>query len=152
MTIQGDFVIDELGPVDYTVIECPTGRQVFRGELADELLRLVDSDTVRVLDLLVLSKALDGTVEAVEIDDSTEREDIRALGVHVAEILAAQDVADLAAAMAPGSVAGVVVWENTWAAPFASAARRVGGQLVASGRIPVPAILASLEADLEAQD
>jgi hypothetical protein len=65
----------------------------------------------------------------------------------VAEILAAKDVAHLAAAMENGSTAGVVVWENRWAAPFASAARRSGGQLIASGRIPIQAIAASLEAD-----
>jgi hypothetical protein len=53
--------------------------------------------------------------------------------------------------MEPGTVAGVVVWENLWAAPFASAARRAGGQLVATGRIPIQALLASLEADLEAE-
>lgn len=145
MTVRGDLVIDELGPVDYTVIEFPPGRQVFSGELADELLRLVDAEVVRVLELLVLSKHLDGTVQAVEIADSgAERDDIRGLEVHVPEFLPERDVADLAAAMAPGSVAGVVVWENTWAAPFTLAARRTGGQLVASGRIPVPTVAASL--------
>jgi hypothetical protein len=65
----------------------------------------------------------------------------------IAEILAAEDVAHLAAAMENGSTAGVLVWENSWAAPFASAARRAGGQLIASGRIPIQGILASLEAE-----
>jgi hypothetical protein len=63
------------------------------------------------------------------------------------DLLAEEDVEHLAAAMEPGSVAGVLVWENKWAAPFASAARRAGGQLVANGRIPIQAILAALEAD-----
>ena len=71
---------------------------------------------------------------------------------HVSEILAADDVQNLAAAMEPGSVAGVLVWENTWAAPFASAARRSGGQLIASGRIPIQAIAASMEAELAAEE
>lgn len=73
---------------------------------------------------------------------------MRALETEIAEILAEEDVAHLAAAMEPGSVAGVLVWENAWAAPFASAARRAGGQLIASGRIPIQAIAASLEAEL----
>jgi len=79
-------------------------------------------------------------------------DEIRALETHVSEILAADDVAHLAAAMEPGSVAGVLVWENTWAAPFASAARRAGGQLIATGRIPIQAIAASLEAEPAADE
>ncbi|HSS55638.1 MAG TPA: hypothetical protein VLK79_13405, partial [Gaiellales bacterium] len=74
------------------------------------------------------------------------------LETHVSEILAADDVLNLAAAMEPGSVAGVLVWENTWAAPFASAARRAGGQLIATGRIPIQAIAASLEAEQAADE
>ena len=65
----------------------------------------------------------------------------------LAELLAADDVAHLAAAMDPGSTAGVLVWENLWAAPFAAAARRAGGQLIADGRIPIQAIIASIEAE-----
>src|SRR4029077_10272338 len=98
-------------------------------------------------DILILRKDEDGAVEALEIDDLDEVDDLRAIETGIAEILAAEDVEHLAAAMEPGSVAGVLVWENLWAAPFASAARRSGGQLVASGRIPIQAIIASLEAD-----
>jgi hypothetical protein len=79
-------------------------------------------------------------------------DEIRALETQVSEILAADDVEHLAAAMEPGSVAGVLVWENTWAAPFASAARRAGGQLIATGRIPIQAIAASLEAEQAADE
>ena len=86
-------------------------------------------------------------MEAFEVDDLDEIDELRALETHVAEILAADDVAHLAEAMEPGSTAGVLVWENSWAAPFASAARRSGGQLIATGRIPIQAILASLEAE-----
>lgn len=143
-------LLDEFGPVDYLVVEFPPGRQAFTGELGDELLRLVDTETVRLLDLIVVSKAEDGSIDAVEIDETDERDEIRALERHVAEILAADDVQELTAAMEPGSVGGIIVWENRWAAPFASAARRSGGQLVASGRIPIQALLASLDADLEA--
>ena len=139
--------IDELGPVDYLVVEFPAGRSNFTGEMAAELVSLVEAGTVRVLDLLMLHKADDGTIEAFEIDDLDEVDELRALEGEIAEILAAEDVAHLAEAMENGSTAGVLVWENTWAAPFASAARRAGGQLVASGRIPIQAILASLEAE-----
>ena len=97
--------IDELGPVDYLVIEFPAGKSSFTGEMAEELTSLVDKGIIRILDLLIIAKGDDG------------------------------------------SVAGALVWENVWAAPFASAARRAGGQLVASGRIPIQAIVASMEAE-----
>ena len=144
--------IDELGPVDYLVVEFPPGAQNFNGEMAAELVRLSDAGTIRVLDLLILQKAADGSVDAYELDETNAVEEIRALETQVAEILAADDVAQLAAAMEPGSVAGVLVWENTWAAPFASAARRSGGQLIATGRIPIQAIAASIEAELAAEE
>lgn len=148
MTSTSDPNIDELGPVDYLVVEFPPGRQNFTGEMADELMRLSESDLVRILDVLIITKDEDGSVSAMELDDLVDSDDIRALEADLAEILAADDVAHLAAAMEPGTVAGAIVWENVWAAPFASAARRAGGQLIASGRIPIQAIAASLEADL----
>jgi hypothetical protein len=89
---------------------------------------------------------------ATVLDETEAADEIRALETHVSEILAADDVEHLAAAMQPGSVAGVLVWENTWAAPFASAARRAGGQLIATGRIPIQAIAASIEAELAAEE
>ena len=139
--------IDDMGPVDYLVVEFQAGKSHFTGEMAAELASLVNAGTVRLLDLLIMHKADDGTVEAFEIDDLDEVDELRALEGEIAEILAADDVAHLAEAMENGSTAGVLVWENTWAAPFASAARRAGGQLVATGRIPIQAILASLEAE-----
>ena len=144
--------LDELGPVDYLVVEFPPGAQNFNGEMAAELVRLSDAGTIRVLDLLIVQKAADGSVDAYEIDETDAVDEIRALETHVSEILAADDVLNLAAAMEPGSVAGVLVWENTWAAPFASAARRAGGQLIATGRIPIQAIAASLEAEQAADE
>ena len=144
--------IDELGPVDYLVVEFPPGAQNFNGEMAAELVRLSDAGTIRVLDLLIVQKAADGSVDAYEIDETDAVDEIRALETHVSEILAADDVEHLAAAMEPGSVAGVLVWENTWAAPFASAARRAGGQLIATGRIPIQAIAASIEAEQAAEE
>lgn len=139
--------LDELGPVDYLVVEFPAGVANFTGEMAAELAALAEVGTIRLLDLLVLHKDDDGVVEAFEIDDLDELPELVALEAEIAEILAAEDVEHLAAAMENGSTAGVVVWENVWAAPFASAARRAGGQLIATGRIPIQAILASIEAD-----
>jgi len=149
---MSDIAIDELGPVDYLVVEFPAGTSNFTGEMAKELVSLSDSGTIRVLDVLVLHKDDDGNIEGFEIDELEGMDEIRALEGEIAEILAVEDVAHLAESMEPGSTAGVVVWENRWAAPFASAARRAGGQLVATGRIPIEAILASLEADTDADD
>jgi hypothetical protein len=142
--------VDELGPVDYLVVEFPAGAQNFTGEMAEELVRLSEDGVIRVLDLLILTKLEDGTIEAVEVDETPQADAIRALEADIAEILAAEDVELLAEAMLPGSVAGVLVWENRWAAPFASATRRAGGQLIATGRIPIQAIAASIEADSDA--
>ena len=139
--------LDELGPVDYLVVEFPPGVSHFNGEMAAELAALVDAGTIRVLDLVVLVKDEDGNIEGMEIEDLDPVDELRTAETELSEILAAEDVANLAAAMEPGTTAGVLVWENTWAAPFASAARRSGGQLIANGRIPIQAILASLEAD-----
>ena len=139
--------LDELGPVDYVIIEFPAGAANFTGEMADELLRLVDAGTIRVVDILILVKDEDGTVEAKELSDLDELGPLEVLEAELAELLAEEDVEHLAAAMDPGSVAGVLIYENTWAAPFASAARRSGGQLIANGRIPIQAIIAAVEAD-----
>jgi hypothetical protein len=137
----------EYGPVDYLVVEFPAGASNFSGEMASELAALIESGTIQLLDLIVLTKDDDGDIEAFEIDDLEAVDELRALEAHVAEILAEEDLVHLAEAMEPGTTAGVLVWENSWAAPFASAARRSGGQLVASGRIPIQAILASIEAE-----
>ena len=144
---MSDTDMDELGPVDFLIVEFPAGKANFSGEMAAELVRLVDAGTIRLLDILILTKDADGAIDAFEIEDFEGLDELRALETDLAELLAEEDVEHLAAAMEPGSVAGVLVWENTWAAPFASAARRAGGQLVANGRIPIQAILASLEAD-----
>ena len=144
---MSDVEMDELGPVDYLIVEFPVGQANFSGEMAAELASLVNSGTIRLLDLMILTKGDDGTIDAFEIDDFEGLDELRALETDFANLLAEEDVANLAAAMEPGSVAGVLVWENKWAAPFGSAARRAGGQLIANGRIPIQAILAALEAD-----
>jgi len=140
--------LDELGPVDYLVIEFPVGAKNFTGEMAAELLKLADAGTIRVIDVLILDKNEDGSIEATEFSDIEQLGEMQAIEAELAELLAADDVDHLAAAMEPGSTAGVLIFENLWAAPFASAARRSGGQLIANGRIPIQAIMASVEADL----
>ena len=139
--------LDELGPVDYLVVEFPAGASNFTGEMATELLALVDGGIIRVIDVLILTKDASGAVEAMELSDVPELGELQALEAELAELLAEDDVAHLAAAMDPGSTAGVLIWENIWAAPFGAAARRASGQLIANGRIPIQAIIASIEAD-----
>ncbi len=115
--------------------------------MATELLSLVDTRTIRVIDILILTKNEDGSVDALELSELDDLGPLQVLEAELAELLAEDDVVHLAAAMEPGSTAGVLIWENIWAAPFASAARRSGGELIANGRIPIQAIIASIEAD-----
>ena len=116
-----DRTLDELGPVDYVIVEFPAGAQNFTGEGADELLRLHDAGIIRVMDILILAKGEDGTVMAQELGDLDDLGALGRLEAELAETLAEEDVDNLAAAMEPGSIAGVLVYENLWAAPFASA-------------------------------
>ena len=143
----------ELGPVDYLVVAFPAGKADFSGEMASELRALMDSNTVRVLDLVLLTKDLDGSVEASELRDADDSEvgQLRAAEADLAVLLAESDVEEIGGVLEPGSTAAVLVWENSWAAPFGAAVRRSGGQLVTSGRIPTQAILAAMEADRAAQ-
>jgi hypothetical protein len=139
--------LDELGPVDWIVVEFPGSR--FNGQIAPALRDLVERDLIRVLDLVVLKKDSDGSLEAFELSDLDEGEigELQSYEAQLAMLLSEDDVNAIAAAIEPGSSAAVLVWENTWAAPFASAVRHSGGQLVASGRIPTQALLAAIEAD-----
>jgi hypothetical protein len=141
--------VDELGPVDYVVVEFPADQANFSGEMTAELSALIDRGTVRVLDLILLKKELDGTVEGFESHDfgDVDLGGLRELETELALLLAEEDVEAIGAALEPGTVAAVLVWENVWAAPFGAAVRRSGGQLVASGRIPIQALAAAVEAD-----
>ena len=146
---MNDEDVDELGPVDYLVVEFPADKANFSGDMASELSALVSRGLVRVLDLLLLKKNDDGSVEGFESHDFGDDElgELRALEDELALLLAEEDVESIGAAMEPGSVAAVLVYENVWAAPFGAAVRRSGGELVASGRIPIQALAAALEAD-----
>ena len=142
--------LEEMGPIDYLLTAWPDPHP--NGEIAPLLVDLVDRGIIRILDLAFVAKSEDGTVAGLEIAD---------LGEQVAELevfegassglLSDDDLQEAAAALEPGSAAAVLVFENRWAAPFASAVRRSGGQLVANGRIPVQAILAALDAAEEAE-
>ena len=140
--------VDALGPVDWIVVEFPGAR--FKGEIAPIIADLEEREIVRVLDLVVVKKDMDGTLEFFELSDldASELGEIRDEERQLAMLLSEDDVLNVAAAIEPGSAAGVLVWENRWAAPFGAAVRRAGGQLVASGRIPVQALLAAIEADV----
>lgn len=135
---------EELGPIDYMVVEFPAGQSTFTGEAAEELALLAAGGTVRVLDLVIVHKNEDGSIEVDEFEDLGDLGLLGTIEATLAEVLAEEDLVHIAAAMEPGSTAGVLVWENTWAAPFAVAVRRNGGQLIASGRIPTQALIASM--------
>jgi hypothetical protein len=139
--------VDPLGPVDWVVVEFPGNR--FNGEIAPAVADLVDRGVVRVLDLVMVRKDDDGSVEAYEIADLNDSEigQLRMYEAQLAMLLSENDVAAIAEAVEPGSSAAVLVWENCWATPFGSAVRHAGGQLVASGQIPTQALLAALEED-----
>jgi hypothetical protein len=141
--------IDTLGPVDWLVVEFPGSE--FKGEIGPALNDLVDKGLVRVLDLLLLKKDADGSMEAYELGDLGEGEigELRSYEAELAMLLSEDDVEAVAEALEPGSTAACLVYENTWAAPFASAMRRAGGELIADGRIPVQALLAASQADGE---
>ncbi len=136
-----------LAPVDYVIIEFPAGQRNLTGEAAEELLALVEAGSIRVVDMMILVKNEDSSVDVMELSDLEDLGPFQALQAELAEFLAEDDVEHLAAAMDPGSIAGVLVYENLWAAPFASAIRRAGGQLIANGRVPAQTILAAIEAD-----
>ena len=145
--------IDELGPVDWIVVEFPGDK--LNGEIAPILEDYVERGLVRILDLLFLRKSDEGEIEAFEASDLADDEigSLRGYEAELAMLLSEQDVVDLAETIEPGSSAAVLVWENVWAAPFGAAVRHAGGQLAASGRIPIQAVLAAAEADaLEAEN
>ena len=150
-SIDQDF--DELGPVDFLVVEFPADSQNFHGEVARQLQDLIERNLIKVFDIVILKKDADGSVDVIEVSDYEDDDNpLRAFEASVASLLAEADIEAMAEVVEPGSVAAVLVWENAWAAPFASALRHAGGQLVASGRIPVQAIIAALEDEDEDED
>jgi hypothetical protein len=138
--------LDEMGPIDYMVLEWGGDRPV-TGEVMRLLLELVDRGMIRILDLAFLAKGADGSVAALDFAEPAQQDAGLADCAGAASgLLGQEDLEEAATALEPDTVAGVLVWENRWAAPVAVALRRSGGQLVASGRIPIQAIIASLDA------
>jgi len=137
--------LEEMGPVDYIVLEWP-GRQP-TGEAAPLIIDLVERGIIRIIDIAFMRKSEDGTIETLDLGalngDSAGFSEFEGAS---SGLLDQEDLEEAAAALAPGTTAAVLVWENRWAAPVAVALRRSGGQLVASGRIPTQAILAALDA------
>jgi hypothetical protein len=138
--------LDSLGPIDYLVVEFPSGR--FTGGAMPLLADLVERGTIRILDLLLLKKDQDGQVRGIAIPDfdGDEYHYLRVFEGVSSGLIDNDDQDAAGAVLAPGAAAGIVVYENVWAAPFAAALRRAGGELVASGRVPVQAVLAALDA------
>ncbi len=145
---MGEEAIDEMGPVDYILVEW-TGKQP-TGEALPHLVDLVDSGTIRILDIAFIAKDEDGNVAGIEISElGSEVEEVKIFEGASSGLISEDDTVEAAEALEPGTSAALLVYENVWAAPFAAAVRRSGGQLVASGRIPVQALIAALD-ELEA--
>ncbi|HTY71816.1 MAG TPA: DUF6325 family protein [Actinomycetes bacterium] len=138
--------IEEMGPIDYLVVEYPGNKMT--GEALPLLVDLVDRGLVRIIDLEFVRKDIDGTVTALELADfdGDGTLDLAVFEGVSSHLLDETDFAEIANALEPNSSAAVLIYENVWAGPFAAAVRRAGGQLVASGRIPVQALIAALDA------
>ncbi|MEV6651108.1 DUF6325 family protein [Streptomyces sp. NPDC051219] len=136
----------EMGPVDYLVIEFPGNRMT--GEGLPLLLDLVERRIIRILDLAFVRKESDGSVTGMEIADidGDGLLDLTVFEGASSGLLGDDDLQEAAAALEPERAAGIIVYENLWAGPLAAALRRSGAQMVAGGRIPVQALVASLEA------
>ena len=148
---MGTDELEEMGPIDYILVEWP-GKQP-TGEAAPYLVDLVERGIIRVLDLAFITKAEDGSVAGMDIKDVGEQVDeMKVFEGASSGVLGDDDIEEAAAALEPGTSAALLVYENRWAGPFAAAVRRSGGQLVATGRIPVQAVLAALEAAEEAEE
>jgi hypothetical protein len=142
----------ELGPIDYLVVEWPADKPP-TGKAFPLLADLVDQGVIRVLDFAFVQKDEDGEIVGVDVDDVDEdgTPDLVMFRGASSGLLGSDDYAEAGKAMEPGSAAAILVYENTWAAPFATALRKGGAQLVAAGRIPVNAVISALE-DAEAED
>ncbi len=137
---------EELGPIDYLIVEYPGSKMT--GEALPLLVDLVDRGLIRILDLLFVRKADDGSVTAVNLADldGDGTLDLAVFEGASSGLLDQSDVDDAGGVLDPGSSAAILLYENRWAAPFAAALRRSGAQLVARGGVPIDALVASLDA------
>jgi Family of unknown function (DUF6325) len=134
----------EIGPIDYLVVEWPPGQKP-TGEALPLLVDLVDRGLIRILDLVFVQKEDDGSVVRVDLKDLGSDPELTIFEGASSNVLGDDDYREAATAIEPGASAALLVYENTWAAPFATAVRRGGAQLVATGRIPTNALLAALD-------
>jgi uncharacterized protein DUF6325 len=136
----------ELGPIDYLIVEWPPGKEP-TGEGLRHLVDLTERGLIRVIDLAFVQKQEDGTVKGLAITDLDADGELDLVEFEGAAsgLLGEQDYEEAGAALEAGASAAILVYENRWAAPFAAAVRRSGAQLVASGRIPINALLEALE-------
>ena len=133
------------GAIDWFLIEAPS--KEMNGELVPPLLDLVDRRLIRILDVLIVVKRGEGDFDVKTTSDLDPEQvgDLGALAGASSGVLSADDAADAAALMTPNSLGLLIVYENLWSIPFAVAARKAGGQLIANGHIPTQAILAALD-------
>ena len=138
--------LEEMGPIDYLIVEFPGSRM--SGEGLPLLVDLTDRGVIRILDLVFIRKLPDGAVVRVELTGTRTDgpADLSVFEGASSGLLDQEDIDAAAEAIQPGSTAGLIIYENRWAAPLATALRRGGAQLVAGGRIPVQALLAALDA------
>jgi len=125
-----------VGPVEYIAIAFPGNK--FSGEIVPAIKALQDSGTIRVLDLVLITKDADGNVAAIELADAEaeQRAALEVLGIQRSNLLGEEDFEDIGSALDPNSTAGLMIWENVWAAEFAKSLRNADGILIANGRIP----------------
>jgi hypothetical protein len=133
--------LDEMGPIDYVLIEWPDGEPT--GEVATQVVDLVARGIIRVLDLAFMAKDESGSVKHLDISDLGQKvEQLKMFEGASSGLLDDDEIAEAGTVLDSGTAGALLVFENRWAAPFATAVRRTGGQLVANGRIPVQAVLA----------
>jgi hypothetical protein len=148
---QMEAELSEMGPIDYIVLGWPGGVPSGDGTVAALLVDLVERGIIRILDVAFAAKDESGNVVALDLEHLPGDAPFREFEGASSGLLTFEDVTDAAEAMEPGTAAAILVWENRWAAPVATALRKSGGLLLDSGRIPVQGILAALDA-LEAAD
>jgi Family of unknown function (DUF6325) len=137
---------DDIGPVDYLIVEFKGDSMTGEGLLA--LVDLVDRGLIRILDLMIVRKDKDGTISAIDISD-VDRDDVPEVAVFEGAssgLLDPDDAADAGSVLEPDTTAAILLYENRWAAPLAAALRRSGAQLVARGGVPMDELVAMLEA------
>ena len=139
-----------IGPVEYLILGFPGNN--FTGQIVPELAKLLDSGLVRIIDLTFITKDADGRVDVVEYDAVEELAAFAGLDAEIGGILTDEDVAHAAASLEPNTSAAVLIWEDTWAAPFAEAVRNANGVILEGARIPREIIEEVMDALADAID